>query len=448
MHRPHIVYIHSHDTGRYISPYGHAIATPNLQAFAEQGITFRHAFCAGPTCSPSRAALLTGQSPHSAGMLGLAHRGFQLNDYNQHLCHTLKANGYRTVLAGFQHVGDFRENGSGDPHREQGYDEVHDWRGESARTVAFARDQIARAAKDEQPMFLDVGFTATHRKGEGFDPPPGPKCTDPRYVAVPAPLPDTPDMRQDMAEYIDAARHLDTTIGQVLGALEEFDLASQTMVIITTDHGIAFPLMKCNCTVHGAGVMLMMRGPEGACCNGGKVSDALVSQVDIFPTICDMLGIDRPAWLQGNSLRPIFRGEAKQINEQIYHEVTYHASYEPMRAVRTHRYCYIKRFGDKHTPTLPNIDNSLTKTELYAQGLVDKPLATEQLYDCFHDPQEMSNLADDPAYASVLDDLNNRLDRWMQATDDPLLSGEQPIVAGMEVSDSEGYAPNDGVKRY
>src|SRR5215471_17617747 len=74
--RPNILYIHSHDTGRYIQPYGHAVATPHLQRLAEEGVLFRRNFCANPTCSPSRAALLTGCYPHENGMTGLAHRGW------------------------------------------------------------------------------------------------------------------------------------------------------------------------------------------------------------------------------------------------------------------------------------------------------------------------------------------------------------------------------------
>src|SRR5438270_16503 len=83
--RPNILYLHSHDTGRYIQPYGYAVATPNLAKLASEGVVFRHAFDAAPTCSPARASLLTGHCPHSNGMLGLAHRGFKLNDYKQHL---------------------------------------------------------------------------------------------------------------------------------------------------------------------------------------------------------------------------------------------------------------------------------------------------------------------------------------------------------------------------
>ena len=104
MNRPNILYIHSHDTGRYVQPYGHAVATPCLQSLAEEGVLFRQNFCINPTCSPSRAALLTGCYPHENGMTGLAHRGWSLNDYSQHIIHTLRKEGYLSVLAGAQHI--------------------------------------------------------------------------------------------------------------------------------------------------------------------------------------------------------------------------------------------------------------------------------------------------------------------------------------------------------
>src|SRR5258707_14656077 len=102
--RPNIIYIHSHDPGRYLEPYGHAVPAPNLQRLASQGVLFRQAFNAGPTCSPSRASLLTGMCPHSNGMFGLAHRGFVLNDYKQHIPHTLPPSGYYSALFGVQHI--------------------------------------------------------------------------------------------------------------------------------------------------------------------------------------------------------------------------------------------------------------------------------------------------------------------------------------------------------
>lgn len=84
---PNILYIHSHDTGRSIQPYGYPATSPNLQRLAEQSVVFRQAFCAQPTCSPSRGALLTGMFPHNNGLIGLAHMCFSLNDYRQHIIH-------------------------------------------------------------------------------------------------------------------------------------------------------------------------------------------------------------------------------------------------------------------------------------------------------------------------------------------------------------------------
>ena len=97
MSTPNILYLHSHDTGRYIQPFGHAVETPRLQLLAEEGVLFRQNHCVCPTCSPSRSALLTGTYPHQNGMIGLAHRGFSLNDYSQHIVAQLKEAGYRSA---------------------------------------------------------------------------------------------------------------------------------------------------------------------------------------------------------------------------------------------------------------------------------------------------------------------------------------------------------------
>ena len=95
---PNVLYLHSHDTGRYVQPYGWPVPTPNIQRMADQGLLFRQGFCVVPTCSGSRACLLTGQYGHSNGMLGLAHRGWELNDYTQHIVHTLRRAGYFSLL--------------------------------------------------------------------------------------------------------------------------------------------------------------------------------------------------------------------------------------------------------------------------------------------------------------------------------------------------------------
>jgi arylsulfatase A-like enzyme len=423
MSRPNILYLHSHDTGRYIQPYGHAVATPHLQRLAEQGVLFRQAFSAAPTCSPSRAALLTGQAPHSSGMLGLAHRGFALNDYRQHIVHTLREAGYYTALFGMQHE-------ARDP-AALGYDQL--WVESSHVPHVAPRVVDFLANNPPQPFFLSVGFFETHREF------PEPEEI-PHYCAPPQPLPDTPETRHDMAAFKASAAILDRGVGAVLGALDTSGLAERTLVIATNDHGLAFPGMKCTLTDHGIGVALIMRGPGF---RAGQVSDALVSQIDLFPTICELLEIERPDWLQGRSLMPLIRGETGEVNQAIFAEVTYHAAYEPQRAVRTRRWKYIRRFDDRDSPALPNVDDSPSKDVWLAHGWRDRPVVREQLYDLIFDPNEAGNRAGDPTLAEVLEEMRARLEAWMRATDDPLLRGPVLAPLGIELNDPDGLSPSE-----
>ncbi len=426
--RPNILYIHSHDTGRYIQPYGHAIPTPNLQQLAEQGVLFRKAFSAAPTCSPSRAALLTGQAPHSSGMFGLAHLGFSLHDYRQHLLHTLRAAGYRSVLVGMQHLVPDAQIA------KLGYDQVVDVPDSLAASVAPAAARFLRSAPS-QPFFLDVGLFETHRVY--FQPG---VHEDPRYCLPPTPIPNTPQTRLDMAAYKASARSMDHGIGIVLDTLEAVGLADHTLVISTTDHGLAFPRMKCNLTDSGIGVMLIMRGPGGFV--GGSVCDALVSHIDVFPTVCDLLGIEPPPWLQGRSILPLIQDKAEEVNDAIFAEVTYHVAYDPQRAIRTQRWKYIRRYGERTQPILSNCDGSPSK-DLWVQcGWQRQAVDQEQLYDLIFDPNEGDNLARTPAHSGILDELRQRLDHWMHDTDDPLLKGPVTPPPGALVGHLDEIEPS------
>ena len=427
MTAPNILYIHSHDTGRHIAPYGHAVPTPSMTRLADEGVLFTNAFCSGPTCSPSRAALVSGQCAHSSGMIGLAHRGFSMRDYREHLASFLRTAGYESTLVGVQHEADKAER--------IGYDRIVPVETSGARNVAPAAAGFLRSAP-KQPFFLSVGFFETHR----VFPEPGPG-DDPRRC-LPAPtVPNTPETRRDMAAFKTSARQLDAGVGEVLAALEAAGLAGNTLVISTTDHGIAFPGMKCNLTDHGIGVLLVMRGPGGFA--GGRVLDGLVSHIDVFPTICELAGIERPAWVQGRSVLPMVRGEAAEVNEEIFAEVSYHAAYEPMRAVRTRRWKYIRRYDGRTRPVLANADDGPSKDVLLAAGWAERPVEAEQLYDLVFDPQERRNVAADPANAATLAEMRGRLERWMRETRDPLLSGKVPAPAGAVVNSPDALSPKD-----
>jgi arylsulfatase A-like enzyme len=219
----------------------------------------------------------------------------------------------------------------------------------------------------------------------------------------------------------------------VLDALDEHDLADHTLVVCTTDHGLAFPGAKATLYDRGIGVLLIVRGPGGF--HGGRVCDALVSQIDLFPTLCELAGIATPEWTRGRSLLPLLRHEAVEVNDAIFGEITYHAAYEPQRAIRTRRFKYIRRFDNGHAgPVLANIDDSPSKEELLAHGLATRAVAEEELYDLVFDPNEADNLVGEVAYADVVADLRERLATWMAETADPLLKGPVEPQAGTELN--------------
>ena len=415
--KPNVVYLHSHDTGRYVQPYGYPVPTPNIQHLADQGVLFRQAFCAAPVCSGSRAALLTGQCTHATGMLGLAHRGYRLRHPERHMVNVLRQAGYWSGLVGEQHV-------SEDP-RDLAYDLVADLSTTRVNEVAPAATKlIAERAREQTPFFLSVGFFETHR--EFFEPS---SIRDVLYSRPPENVPDNPQTRRDMASFRASARSLDQGVGTVLNALEENGLADNTLVFMTTDHGLAFPDAKCTMYDRGIGVLLLMRGPGGF--ERGRVHDALVSHLDLYPTICDVIGLEHPSWLEGTSLLPLVRGDAAQVHDEIFAEVTYHAAYEPQRAVRTTRYKYMRRYDDQHPGrVLANLDDSLTKDVLVEAGwgAIDPP--PEALFDLWLDPSEGDNRIDDPTLSEVAEDLRSRLHDWMVRTEDPLLDGPVPPAEG------------------
>ena len=424
---PNILYIHSHDTGRFVQPYGFQVPTPNIQLLADQGVLFREAFCAAPTCSGSRASLLTGLHCHNNVMLGLAHRGWTLNDYGQHWIHALRRGGYHSTMIGEQHI-------SIDPG-VIGYDEVVPVDSTHAEYVAPLTIETLRDAP-AGPWFMSVGFFETHR--DFFAPT---SVRDTLYSLPPANLPDVIATRKDVAAFKASARSLDQGVGAVLHALHDFGLVDNTLVLCTTDHGVAFPGAKATLFDRGIGVMMLMRGPGGF--TGGKVIDAPVSHLDVYPTLCELAGVEAPDWLQGSSLMPLVRGEAERLHEAIFAETTYHAAYQPHRAVRTERWKYIRRFDEYPHPILANCDDSKSKDLLVEAGWGDEVIPQELLYDLILDPAEGNNRAGDPARGEVLAEMRGRLDAWMHETDDPLLDGPVAPPPGAVVNEQWQVSPDD-----
>jgi N-sulfoglucosamine sulfohydrolase len=438
-----IVYLHAHDAGRYVQPYGFPVHTPHLQAFAAEAVLFRKAFCTAPTCGPSRASMLTGRYPHQNGVVGLpGPQGWRIDDYSTHLVRFLGRHGYETILAGCQHETDKLDL------TPLGYDRVlnaeqppHPLGGQWYPDTINRVEAFLATRRSDRPFFLSVGIDEPHRdniprpelnlhgagdrfaKTRYYDP----AKLDARYTAPPPWLPDLPEIRRDMASYAQGVRIMDEYMGRVLTALAHTGLDADTLVIVTSDHGIEFPGGKKSLSDQGTQVMLMLRGPEGTGLTGGRVIEPMVSQLDLYPTICSLIGAQPGHQLEGRDLLPLVRGEVDKLHDAVFAEQTWHGQLEPLRSVRTERYKYVRR----HLPIGPKLrSDGPTSPVMEALGWFDRPLGHEELYDLYLDPWEAHNRIDDPALRDLRADLTARLDRWMHDTGDFFPRGAFPDPPG------------------
>lgn len=437
-----IVYIHTHDLGDWIAPMGRGVETRALEGLAKESVLFEAAHAAAPTCSPSRAALLTGTTAHQAEMLGLAHRGFTLGRTEYHIANVLKKAGWRTALSGIQH--EFAGFGvEGFPYEEV-MGQASRCDGELMDSFQRRRDaEIAAAAArwieergQDEPYFLSVGFFQPHRPLLAAN---GEVVAD---EEVPQKLPVSEKTRRDTAALKASIRHLDRQVEVVIEALKRSGQWEHSIVIFTTDHGIAFPYHKCSLTGRGTRVALMMRHPQMVETHGKRVG-AMVSHLDVVPTLYEWLGMPVPGWCGGTSLQGVITGQAAQVREATYSEVNYHAAYEPMRSIRTERYLLIRRFLDHSGWLLANVDDSLSKDEWLEMPAFMEGVREYELYDLTQDPDELYNVAEEGVYAEVLAGLKAQLVQWMEATNDPLLRGPVRRPRLSQVNHRDSLSPHD-----
>jgi len=438
--RPNILFLHSHNSGRFVEPYGHAVPTPNLMRLALEGALFRKAFSVAPSCSPSRAAFLTGRYPHCNGMLGLAHRGFRLTDPSHHMGRVLSRHGYESVLCGIEHLAPPDQPGGNGAN----YDRVLEAPSACGSDVAETVCAYLRQERGGKPFFLSVGTQETHTPYP--EPDPDRVAENPNYCTPPRPFPDTPALRAMAAGYKRSAHRMDACFGAILDALAETGLDRDTYVFAFTDHGLQWPLHIANVGEHGNAVFLVARGPDHF--TGGAAVDAMVSLLDLAPTVYALVGVEAPAELHGHSLLPLVDGEVERLRGKLFFEQTYHAAYEPMRAVRTERHIYIRRFDDRDSLVLPNTDNTPAKDDLLAAGWREQPRHQEMLYDLYFDPDQQNNLIDEPSLQAVRTELRGELARWMEETDDPLLAGPVPLPKGGYTTSPDAYSPSEKPRIY
>ena len=175
----------------------------------------------------------------------------------------------------------------------------------------------------------------------------------------------------------------------------------------------------------------------------GSVTDTLVSQVDIFATLCDLTGLEKPERLQGKSFSEFFTGKSDKHRDEIYGEINFHTSHEPVRCIRTENYKYIKYYDEEYLKiNVSNIDVSETKKLLLENDLLSQEKYSEALYDLYNDPGERKNLINNHEYKGILEDLRKRLLKWQEETKDPLLSDGIKISKNWKINKKTSHEPS------
>lgn len=415
MNKPNVLIFICHDLGKHLGCYGvPTVNTPNLDAFAADGVRFDSAYCTAPQCSPSRASLFTGRYPHSNGVMGLTHQRpcFDLHANEKHLASYLKDAGYDTALIGLQHE-------TARP-QEMGYDVIVKNGANCSANVASAAIEYLDTRKDNHtPFYMQVGVREPHRpfirdgieadneKGEAWIPP---------FIK------DEPSSRQDFAEFQGSIREMDKYFGVIIDKLKALNLDDNTLVMFTTDHGMPFPMAKCSVYDAGLDISQIIRFPSRGWVGGKTVTD-LTSNVDVLPTVLDVIERPIPSNIHGRSFSALLDGKAYTPRTEIFGEMTFHTYYDPLRCVRTPEYKLIVCFSNAPFYMNPaQLFHPLSEDNSQRTYPVSKHAMVE-LYDLTKEDWEQTNLADDSAYAKIRAELLGKIHTWMTSTGDPLLKG-------------------------
>lgn len=383
------------------------IATPNMERIAGEGLTFQNAFVASPSCAPSRAALLTGLMP--------ARNGAERNHSRprkrlKKLPQYLQELGYE--VAAFGKVGHYNQT------REYGFDLAKFFNYHEDQCVDEALNWL-EARQSDKPLCLFVGTNWPHV------PWPEPENVDPAAIKIPGHHVETPKTRAARARYYQAIITMDRELGKVFDAAYA-KLGPNTLFLHTSDHGAQWPFAKWN--LYDEGIRTPMIAVWPGQIEPGSETAALVSWVDILPTLVEVAGGAPGDGLDGSSLLPVMRGETDQHRERIF--VTHSGDGKmndfATRCVREGQFKYIRnlesdRLFTSHVTEVPGDTKywpswvKKAETDEHAAQVVHRyqHRVPEELYDLSADPKELNNLVDDPTYAPQLQRLSRELDYWM-----------------------------------
>ncbi len=419
MKKPNIVEFIWHDLGQHLGCYGgRSVKSPELDRFASEGALLENMFCTAPACTPSRSSIMTGCYPHSNGLMGLAHKGWNYNEGQKTLTHVLRENGYRTLLARHQHEAAEEEGFE----KKLGYDKVLpvETHMKSAELAPHICGFIDEELDGSDPFFLSVGFFDVHRPNYG-----GVSREDIDNVILPPYVPDNEGTRRDMAQYEKMIEASDRAVGDILGTLYRKGFGENTIFLFTTDHGSEFNRAKM--TLYDPGIKVACLMKYKGCIKEGLKLKGMRSNIDLMPTLLDLAGIPIPDFVQGESFRTALEGGEHPGREYIIAEKTHHGYYDPMRCIRTEKYKYIWNTDPGRPMQISERHSERMGTEL-AGRLYNMKRSEHELYDLEKDPGETDNLVGKCEYEDILENLREKLLSVLKQTNDPLLEGKLPEI--------------------
>lgn len=425
---PNILVIVADDWSHpHAGAYGDTVVrTPTFDRIAREGILFRNAFAAAPSCTASRASMLTGRAVHQleegANLWGFLPAKFTV------FPDLLESAGY---TVGFTRKGwgpgDFKAGGrTRNPAGNQ--------------FASFA--EFYKQAPKNRPFYFWFGSQDPHRPyEEGSGARSGMK---PEAVTVPAFLPDAPATRSDILDYYFEVERVDREAGEIIKILENAGQLNDTLIVFTSDNGMPFPRAKANLYDGGTRVPLAIRFPSKA--QAGRTVEDFVVLTDLAPTLLDAAGLKPLAEMTGRTLMPLLAGAQQTGRHHVFLERERHAQVRrgdlgyPARAIRNRDFLYIQNFHPDRWPAgdpdmyvsvgpFGDIDGGPTK-DLLLQRRGDPAIAryftlatdkrpAEELYDLRKDPQQLENVAGRPEYLGPKTTLQGDLLSWMRETKDP-----------------------------
>lgn len=436
--KPNIILFVSDDHGTdALGCYGNSvIKTPNLDKLASEGVKFTNAYCTSASCAASRSVILTGKFGHATGSYGHVHDYHHFSTYEnvKSLPVLLEKEGYLTARIGKYHLA---------PEKVFAFDKVLE---ANPRNTVEMAEKCREILDAKQPFFLYFCTDDPHR-GAPFQSDPWylpnnfgnqeggyrgveTNVYDPEEVLVPNFLPDTKESREELAQYYQSVSRIDQGFGKLMNMLETSGKAENTIVIYISDNGIAFPGAKT--TVYEPGIKLpcIIKNPFGN--KKGSTNNAMISWVDLAPTILDMADVDYSIdAFHGRSFKEIVDEKNPAGWDEVYASHTFHeiTMYYPMRVVRSNSFKLIYNPAWRlEYPFASDLWASSTwqsiyrnHVQYYGQRMVKDYLFHQEfeLFDLESDPNETINLAYNEEYVELLASMKEKLKTFQKKTSDP-----------------------------